>query len=108
MAAAAALALASGPNPSNINLDEKFAQTHLINCFDSSCMVPFPNSSKKLQQNQPSNLEIEIFCIRRMPEFRKNMDFIIVGKLNLSSAQEAGTIQSVKRLPKNILILLIK
>ena len=38
-------------------------------------MVPFPNSSKKLQQNKPSYLEIEIFCICRMPEFRKKHGF---------------------------------
>ena len=55
MAAASALALASGQDPSLINLNEELGHKHLKKCFENLKIEPFPPSAEpnpKRQENE--------------------------------------------------------
>ena len=72
MATASALALASGQDPSLIDLNEELGHKHLKNVLK---IEPFPPSGEPNPKRQ-ENIQIkEINCICRMPEFSRCKGF---------------------------------
>ena len=66
-AIANATSLAFGQCPTNLTYDENIMRKHLVSCFDTDEMLPFPTKTQKTKRCKASTIEVEVFCAWRMP-----------------------------------------
>ena len=64
-----AVTLCSGFDPSDLQYDQQFFRSHLMDCIKNRCITPFPCTKQKKKRHQtiPPQV-ITLFCYYRQPE----------------------------------------
>ena len=72
-AAAVCVKLAKGGDPSRVRWRQNRMRKHLKDCFETGCIIPFPNiPAIHRSKVQTTSIIIPLICICRLPEYAFN------------------------------------